>query len=326
MPAFILLGWIIGLVLGAIAGVAAFLALGLGVPGPLGALGAVLAPVIALLPPWIAVALAAVFLVVCFLVAYLIATASIAPLLPVAAGVATITFPLAAPQPTPAGVPVTIPATSGEFFARGVMIGLSAATNAMVLGLMPVVGPVLAGWAFTVISLAAIIFVARNRVYQGFLGWSGWLFPLSYLATAVGLLLFIINIPFAFTAFGLGAFAIDWTTGVIETRGGITAVTGFAGGFSLGNFTFLTSVGPPVGGVAGAALPGRFTTPSISSHETGHSLNTAAMGGVVLWINAVDENTAPGRLNLAYGELTAEGHAMNMPGPPLVDFSIRLWF
>jgi hypothetical protein len=50
------------------------------------------------------------------------------------------------------------------------------------------------------------------------------------------------------------------------------------------------------------------------------------MGGVVLWINAIDENIAPRRINLAYGELTAEGHSRNMPGAPRLDYSIRIWF
>jgi hypothetical protein len=312
MPVFIFLGWVVGLVLGAIAAVSALLALGLAVAGALSPLGALLGPLIAALGA-LAVAVVVVFIVLCFLVAYLIATASIAPLLPAGA-----TFPLATPFPTP--VPVTLAATPGEFFGRGVLIGLNAAVNTILLELIPVVGPLIATWAFVVISLAAVLFVARNRVYQGFLGWSGWLFPLSWLATAVGLLLFIVNIPFAFTAFGIGAFAIDWTTGVIETRGGLSGITGFVGGFSLGNFTFLA------GATAAAAAPGRFTAPSISSHETGHSLNTAAMGGVVLWINAVDENIVPMRANLAYGELTAEGHSRNMPGTPSADFSLRLWF
>jgi hypothetical protein len=312
MPVFIFLGWVVGLLLGAIAAVSALLALGIAVAGALSPLGAILAPLIAALGG-LAIAVVVVFVVLCFLVAYLIATASIAPLLPAGA-----TFPLAAPFPTP--VPVTLAATPGEFFGRGVLIGLNAAINVILLEPIPVVGPLIATWAFVIISLAAVLFVARNRIYQGFLGWSGWLFPLSWLATAVGLLLFIVNIPFAFTAFGIGAFAIDWTTGVIETRGGLSGITGFVGGFSLGNFTFLA------GATATAAAAGRFTAPSISSHETGHSLNTAAMGGVVLWINAVDENIVPARANLAYGELTAEGHSRNMPGTPIADFALRLWF
>ncbi|MBL6615488.1 MAG: hypothetical protein ISP49_05190 [Reyranella sp.] len=312
MPVFILLGWLVGLVLGALATVTALLSLGFALQGVLGALGGVLAPMVAALGS-LALAVAILFLVMGFLVAYLIATRSIAPLLPAGA-----TFPLAAPFPTP--VPVTLAATPGEFFGRGLLIGMNVSVDVILLSLVPIVGPVLATWAFTVISLAAVIFVARNRVYQGFLGWSAWLFPLSWLATVFGLLLFFINIPFAFTAFGIGAFAFDWTTGVIETRGGLSGVTGFNGGFSLGNFTFLA------GTTAAGAAAGRFTTPSTSSHETGHSLNTAAMGGVVLWINAIDENIFPSSENLAYGELTAEGHSRNMPGTAVADFSLRLWF
>jgi hypothetical protein len=319
MPVLILLGWLVGLVLGGVAIAILFVALGLSLPFALSGLAGILTPLVAALAVWVAVLLALLFLALCFLLAYLIATASIAPTLPTATGLPAVTFPLPRPLATPAGVAVTIPATPGEFFARGLMIGLSAASNSFVLSLIPLVGGVLAGWAFIVISLTAIIFVARNRFFQGFLGWSGWLFPLSYFATAVGLLLFIVNIPFAFAAFGIGAFAMDWTTGVIETNGGITGITGFSGGFSLGNFTFLA-------GPIATATPALFTVPSTSSHETGHSLNTSAFGGIVLWINAIDENVLPTRINLAYGELTAEGHSRNMPGTPTADYSLRIWF
>jgi hypothetical protein len=318
----IFLGWIVGLAVGILAVTALLLALGATVPFFLSALAGALTPFIAALAPWLAVALAMLFFVASFLIAYLIATASIAPLLPAATGLPAISFPLMRRLPTPGAVAVTIPVAAGEFFGRGTLIGLSAAVNTVLLSLLPGPGIALGAWAFIVISLAAVIFVARNRVYQGFLGWSGWLFPLSYLAIVVGLLLFVVNIPFAFSTFGLAAFAIDWTTGVIETRGGLTGITGFNGGFSLGNFNFLT-----LGTAAGAGpAPARFVTPTVSSHETGHSLNTAATGGVVLWINAVDENIFPRRINLAYGELTAEGHARNMPGAPRAQFSLRLWF
>lgn len=315
MPVFIFLGWIVGIVVGVVAVLLPLIALGFAVPAFLATFSAALAPIVALLAPWVAVAIAVLLLIASFIAAYLIATASIAPLLPGLTGVPTLAFPLPMPIATPGGVAVIVPATAGEFFARGVLIGLSAAVNSLVLSLVPLIGPVLTTWAFTVISLGAIIFVARNRVYQGFLGWSGWLLPLSYVATGVGFLLFVVNIPFAFVAFGLGAFRIDWTTGVIETAGGLSGVTGFSGGFSLGNFTFLTAL----------PTPGDFVVPSLSSHETGHTLNTAAFGGIVLWINAIDENIAPKRLNLAYGELTAEGHANNL-GPARNDYSLRLWF
>ena len=111
--------------------------------------------------------------------------------------------------------------------------------------------------------------------------------------------------------------ALDFTTGVVESdEGFITRVSGFTGGFTQGNFTFLMRTAPPAA----------FTTSSISTHEIGHSLNTAAMGGIVLWINAVDENVVPfRRMDLAYGELTAESHAQ-LFGATRVSFFVRLWF
>jgi len=77
-----------------------------------------------------------------------------------------------------------------------------------------------------------------------------------------------------------------------------------------------------------AGTGGGFLVSGTSSHEVGHTLNASAFGGVVLWINAIDENIPPFRkLNLAYGELTAEGHAQNMPTPPPLRpaFFVSLW-
>jgi hypothetical protein len=294
----ILIGWLLGVAVGGVVAGAIIAALALSLAS------AVIA--------WI---LAIFLLSLFYLLGYTVATLSLSGALPV------VTFPLAANVPTPGGVPVALPAIPGELFARGLMIGLTAALNAAALSLIPRFGPFLGAWAFTVVSLAAIIFVARNRVFQGFLGWSAWLLPMSYFATAIGLVLFLVNAPFAFAARGIGAFALDFTTGVIETAGGTPiGLTGFPGGFSLGNFTFITPAGIAIG-----VVPASFLSSSVSSHETGHSLNTAAMGGIVLWINAIDENIAPKRMNLAYGELTAEGHAQVVPPPLRASFFVRLW-
>jgi hypothetical protein len=319
---FIFLGWLAGLAAGAVAIVLLLLTSGAVVPAFLGALAGALGPLVAALPAAVALALALFLLVAIFLAGYAVATAAIAPLLPAATGLPAVVLPLSGLVPTPGGVAVTVPAVPGELFGRGVLIGASAAVNTVLLHLVPGAGPVLGAWAFIVVSLATVPIVARSRIYQGFLGWSGWLLPLSYLATAVGLLLFVVNVPFVLAAFGIRGVAIDWTTGVIESRGGrLIRITNFNGGFSLGNFTYLAGTSATTAGPA----PARFVTPTISSHETGHSLNTAATGGVVLWINAIDENVAPRRFNLAYGELNAEGHARNLPGTPRSDFSIRWW-
>jgi hypothetical protein len=72
------------------------------------------------------------------------------------------------------------------------------------------------------------------------------LMPMSYPATFLGFLLFVVNLPFALMAFGMGAVRLDLSTGTVETTGGVVGITDFVGGgFNLGNFTFL-SPGPGV--------------------------------------------------------------------------------
>lgn len=307
----IVIGWLTGIILGLLLGLPAVLALALPLPAVLTTLIAALGAVL----PAIGFGVAMLLIVLAYLIAYIIGTISIAPGLP-----AGITFPL--PASVLPAAPTVIASGVGELFARGMLFGLSATLNAVVLVCAPAPGNlIIASWAFLIISLAIVTAIRTNLIYQGFLGWSAWLFPVSWLATFVGLLLFVINAPFAFAAGGgIAAFRIDFTTGVIETNGGIVGITGFVGGgFSLGNFNFI-SPAPGVG-------PTPFTVPGLSTHETGHSLNTAAMGGVVLWINAVDENIPPfARRNLAYGELSAESRAQAMPVPPVQsDFFILMW-
>ena len=313
MPIFIFLGWLVGLALGGFATAMALMSFGLMLPGILTPFASILAPLMSTLSLLVAFLLSLFVLIFGYVLGYGIATASIAPLLPGVTGLVAPIFPLATLAPAPA-MPTVVPATSGEYFGRGLMIGISAMTNSVLLAQIPFAGVVLASWAFTVISLTAVIFLARNPYFQGFLGWSAWLFPVSYLATFVGLLLFIINIPFALILVGPAAFNFDWTTGVVHTAGGLATIATTANGFSLGNFTFVRAL--PVAGA--------FTAPSVDSHETGHSLNTAAFGGVVLWINAIDQNVLPPRRNLAYGELTAESHAQ-LFGTTRSRFYHNLW-
>jgi hypothetical protein len=259
---------------------------------------------------------------VVYLLGYVIATRAIAPLLPAATGMPGLTFPRTGPVAT--GTAVVIAPTPGESFARGLMLGFNATVNGLLLLMLavfdPLWAPIVTGYAFIVISLAAVLPVAATRAYQGLLGWSAWFLPVSWIATLPGLILFIFNgIAWAVTQNRPYSVALDFTTGVVESADGfILNWSPFNGGFSLGNFVFLMR----------QATPATFTVSSVSAHETGHSLNTAAFGGVVLWINAVDENLAPfGRHNLAYGELLAEGHSATMPPgtPPRTDFSVAMW-
>jgi len=68
---------------------------------------------------------------------------SIAPLLPALTGLSAPIFPLAA-SVLPTGASVPVGATSGEFLGRGMMIGITATVNTVILGLVPFAGPVLA--------------------------------------------------------------------------------------------------------------------------------------------------------------------------------------
>ena len=316
------LGWLFGVLLGVILVLAGAVAIGLSIPAALAGIASVVGIVVGTLSPPLTIAMVLVLIVLLYLWAYAFATVSVAPSLPF------VTLPLTGPILTPTGAPVVVTGVPGELFARGMMAGLTASLNAGLIGAIPI--PVIAGtwalWAFVIISVVGLFPVlAMTRGYQGFLGWSAWLFPMSYPATVVGLLLFLANLPVVLTTPGLGiaAIRIDFTTGVVETAGGLSGITGFAGGFSLGNFTFVVTQPP----TPALGEQGPFAGQSISSHETGHSLNTAAFGGIVLWINAIDENVPPfARFNLAYGELTAESHARSMPGPAFGGYSLASSF
>ena len=298
-----IVGFVVGIVLYVVT--AAFLGISVVLFGGLSTLlmSGLITPLLGVMTvaSWLVAALFSLFIL--YAIAYIIATLGLMP------GLAGL--PAVPPTPT---APIPLPASLVELFMRGFAIGLTAAVNFGIWALLPVVGWVL-GLLLAIIGLlASILPVARNVVYQGVLGWSSWLRPMSWFATAVGLLLFLINLPFALAAFGPPAVRFDVLTATVETTGGAPiGITGFGGGFNLGNFTFITP-GPP------AAFP--FGPPpaggSLSSHETGHTLNVAAFGGLYQWVNALDENPPVARFSFAYGELAAESHfprAGLAPGP-----------
>lgn len=185
-----------------------------------------------------------------------------------------------------------------------VILALLGPVGPVVVAILAGLGPLgLVGALFALINFLALIpVVSRSAVFQGILGWSSWLMPMSWLATFMGFLLFVgsvITAPF----FPGVTFRLDVRTGTIETDGGLTGISGFPGGFNLGNFTFVLPVGSSTG----------FVCPGLSVHETGHTLNVAAFGS--LWHllgNAIEENVLPMRRGrLAYGELLTESH---LPG------------
>ncbi|MBA2277605.1 MAG: RHS repeat-associated core domain-containing protein [Chloroflexia bacterium] len=190
----------------------------------------------------------------------------------------------------------------GEFM-RGFMIGFNAGLNAIIATAL--FGPVV-GIALGVVNfLAAFDTIAGNSFYQGVLGWSSWLMPMSWLATAVGLVFFLLTvIPAIFTlnqvpAVAIDSISIDWGTGSIVTTGGWMFLPGFRGGYNLGNFTYIT--------------PGS----TVAAHEAGHVLNVAAFGSIFHFVGAIDENVPPfARGPGAYAERLAESHDPTGAVPP----------
>ena len=129
----------------------------------------------------------------------------------------------------------------GEFFSRGLMIGASSGANFVIFSAMPFTAP-FAGIIFIITLLALIPPIAANRFYQRVLGALGWVLPLNYLMLPVGVLVFLITAPFAVASPAVGAgVRWDWLTWTAETSGGLLLVAlPFAGGFNIGNFTFIT--------------------------------------------------------------------------------------
>ena len=191
----------------------------------------------------------------------------------------------------------------GEFM-RGFMIGMNAGLNAIIA--TAIFGPVV-GIALGVINfLAAFDTIANSAVYQGILGWTSWLMPMSWLATAVGLIFFVLNvIPAIFTlnqvdAVKIESLSLDWKTGTIVMEGGWLFLPGFRGGYNLGNFAYIT--------------PGS----TVAEHETGHTLSNAAFGSVFHFIGAIDENAIRSNPADAYSERIAESHDPSMTDPDII--------
>jgi len=142
---------------------------------------------------------------------------------------------------------------------------------------------------------AAIDLEARSPLYQGILGWSSWIMPMSWLATGFGLIFFVFNIIVAGVTFQqwdaakIDKISIHWETGTIIMGDGLIRPIGGSSGFNLGNFAFLT--------------PGS----SAELHETGHALNVAAFGSIFHFVGAIDQNVF-GSGPDSYSEHLADSH------------------
>ena len=183
-------------------------------------------------------------------------------------------------------------------FMRGFMIGFNAGMNGVLAS--AIFGPTV-GIALGVINfLAAFDGIAENSVYQGILGWSSWLMPMSWGATGLGLVFYAFNLIVAGITFQqwdaakIDRLAIDWKTGTIVMVGGLIK-NGTA--YNLGNFVVMnqTWLDNPASGGYDAVL----------NHETGHTLNVAAFGTAFA---ICDMFGAIGSGVNDYGERIAESH------------------
>jgi hypothetical protein len=164
------------------------------------------------------------------------------------------------------------------------------------------------------ITLGAINFfavfdgIARNSVYQGILGWSSWIMPMSWGATGLGLALFAFNLWQAGKNSDTDIkLAVDWRTGSIIMVGGLIRN---GAGFNMGNFVFIDPSyirsGDP------------YTSYDIVvRHETGHTLSVAAFGSLFHLYNLIDE-VLLGNEAYAYGEKIAESHSKDDPRRPWI--------
>lgn len=296
----IIIGAILGFLIGGVVASGFIAALGL---AP--AIAGILTPLVAALAPVLGPFLGILSIPIAMLVAGL----GILVLTIVAYGLAAVSLLGATPAGPPA--PPAIPTNPLELFCRGFIIGLTTAVNAIAVSLLTGMPPLTI--VVTIIGLlAAVPPVAANRtVFQPILGLVSWVMPMTWVVMPVGVLLFVLNLPFVLAGPGLAGLRFDRLTATIETSGGalLTFLFGLspmpASGFNLGNFTFLNLPA----GAAPAVIQSPFGAAGLSSHETGHTITVAALGGFFGWINAIDENVPPlTRGAAAYGEIIPEGH------------------
>ncbi len=195
-------------------------------------------------------------------------------------------------------------------FMRGFMIGFNAGMNGVLAS--AIFGPVVGITLGVINFLATFDGIARNSVYQGILGWTSWLMPMSWGATGLGVVFYVINMVAAgvtgnqWDAAKIDKLAIDWKTGSIVMVGGL--IRGPTA-FDMGNFVFMNPA------YVNGSSPDT-TYEAVLRHETGHTLAVAAFGTAFGLADLIGENVVGAGAG-DYGEQIAESHA-NRPGRPTI--------
>jgi RHS repeat-associated protein len=199
----------------------------------------------------------------------------------------------------------------GEFF-RGFMIGLNAGLNATFLAMMGPVGAFLGGFVGTMIFLSAFDSIASNEAFQGILGWSNWLMPMSWLVIGLGAAMWILNglghlifweIPNLWGGgiqfFRITGFRMDWSTGMLATKGGwIANLNTIDTAYNMGFFAYVDA--------------NDTSSDWHLNHEAGHNLNLAVFGSVFHFVGFIHEMGTPAGSG-AFSEVQADSNT-GLPG------------
>jgi hypothetical protein len=184
-------------------------------------------------------------------------------------------------------------------FIRGFMIGANAGMNGVLASML--FGSVV-GTAIGVIGfLSAFNSLAYHSVYKGILGWTSWIMPMSWGATALGGIFYLLNLVNAtWDPNKIDKTGIDWKTGSIFMSGGLIRDWS---AFDMGNFVFINP------NYADGSTPDQIFE-AVLAHETGHTLAVAAFGTAFGLFDIINENVLGAGMD-DYGERIAES---NVPG------------
>lgn len=187
---------------------------------------------------------------------------------------------------------------------RTLLVSLNAAANGALLWWLGV--PILAVGVGLVNLVATVPRLAGQRGYVRLLAGTSVAMPLSWPATLAGAAIFSISLVAA--AFGRPLrVGFDRETATLIVHG--AALYLFPCGYNLGNFVFIH---PEIRDASG-----RWPI-DLVAHETGHTLNVAALGSVFHFVGAIHENWGPppgGAYHQAYAERLAESRR-RAPGHP----------
>ncbi len=147
------------------------------------------------------------------------------------------------------------------------------------------------GVALGVINfLATFDGIAKNSFYQGILGWTSWLMPMSWAVNALGLAFYAVNLILAgvtlnkVDASKIDKLGFDWKTGTFVMSGGRSATAPRSTwATSCSSIRATSTAAPPTGPTTRVA------------HETGHTLEFAAFGSAFLAADLIGENVDRGR-------------------------------